>query len=78
VGGEELSGDWRPTLLAVGLMLAFLVISVTPSLRTLAALSPLEPRYLPLIVAALGAWLLLVRLFWRHRLIERFLGVGTE
>jgi len=78
VGGEELSGDRKPALLAVGLMLAFLVISVTPPLRTLAALSPLEPRYLPLIVAALVAWLFLVRSFWRGQLIERFLGMGTE
>jgi cation-transporting P-type ATPase E len=77
-GGEELSGDWKPTLLALGLMLAFLVISVTPSLRTLASLSPLEPRYLPLIVGALIGWLILVRLFWRWRLIERFLGVATD
>ena len=78
VGGEELSDDRKPALLAVGLMLAFLVISVTPPLRTLAALSPLEPRYLPLIVAALVAWLFLVRSFWRGQLIERFLGMGTE
>lgn len=77
VGGEELSDDRKPALLAVGLMLAFLVISVTPPLRTLAALSPLEPRYLPLIVAALVAWLFLVRSFWRGQLIERFLGMGT-
>jgi cation-transporting ATPase E len=78
VGGEELSGDWKPTLLAIGLMAAFLVISVTPSLRTVAALSPLEPRYLPLIAAALVVWLFLVRLAWRGRLIERFLGAPAE
>jgi cation-transporting ATPase E len=78
VGGAELRGDRKPTLLAVGLMLAFLVISVTPSLRTLAALSPLDPRYLPLIVAALAAWLFLVRWFWRGQLIERFLGVDVK
>jgi cation-transporting ATPase E len=77
VGSEDLSGDWKPTLLAVGLMLAFLLISVTPPLRTLAALSPLEPRDLALIVAALVVWLFLVRFFWRKQLIERFLGVGT-
>ncbi|HVC80279.1 MAG TPA: hypothetical protein VNL35_07255 [Chloroflexota bacterium] len=37
--------------------------------------SPLEPRYLPLIVVALAAWLFLVRFFWRGRLIEPYLGV---
>jgi cation-transporting ATPase E len=75
--GEPCTGDWKPTLLAVGLMLAFLVVSVTP-LRTLADLSPLEGHDLPLIAAALLVWLVLLRLVWRGRLIERFLGVGTE
>ncbi len=73
--GDKRSGDWKPTLLAVGLMLAFLVISDVPALRTLFALSSLEPRYIPLIIAALVVWLFLVRFFWRWRLIERFLGM---
>ncbi len=78
VGGEQLSGDRKPTVLAVGLMVTYLVISATPPLRTLFALSALEPRDLPLVVAALAVWLVLVRSFWRGRFIERFLGVGTD
>jgi hypothetical protein len=27
---------------------------------------------------ALAVWLVLVRLFWRRRLLERFLGVGEK
>jgi len=76
VGGAPLSGDRKPTALAVGLMVAYLVISAVPPLRTLFALSPLEPRYLPLVAVALVIWLLLVRSFWRGRFVERFLGVG--
>ena len=70
------SDDWRPTLLSAGLMATFIVISEVPPLRTLAALSPLQPRDMPLIVVALGAWLFLVRWCWRGALIERFLGLG--
>lgn len=76
VGGAPLSGDRKPAALAVGLMVAYLVISAVPPLRTLFALSPLEPRYLPLVAVALVIWLLLVRSFWRGRFVERFLGVG--
>jgi hypothetical protein len=64
-------------VLAVGLMLAFLVISTTP-LRTLADLSPLEEHDLPLIAAAVLVWLVLIQIFWRGHLIERFLGIGAK
>jgi cation-transporting ATPase E len=73
-----LSGDWRPTLLAIALMLAFLVISALPALRTAFALQPLERPYALLTIVALGIWLFLVRLFWRRRLLERFLGVSEK
>jgi cation-transporting ATPase E len=58
-------------------MVAFLITSATP-LRKLAGLSPLEEHDLPLIAVALLVWLVLLRLFWRERLIERFLGVATK
>jgi hypothetical protein len=57
-------------------MLTYLVISTVPPLRALFALSPLEPRYIPPIVAALAVWLFLVRLVWRGQFLERFLGLG--
>jgi cation-transporting ATPase E len=77
-GGDERSGDWRPTLLAVALMLAFLVIAAVPALRVVFALQPLERPYALLTIVALAAWLSLVRLFWRRRLLERFLGVDEK
>ncbi len=75
-GSEKLSGDRRPALLAVGLMVVFLLISTIRPLRTLFALSPLEPHYVPLIIVALVVWLLLLRLLWRRQLIERYLGLA--
>ncbi|MDB5075402.1 MAG: ATPase, P-type (transporting), superfamily, subfamily [Chloroflexi bacterium] len=77
-GGERLSGDWKPTLLAIGLMLAYLIISAVGPLRTLFALSPLGMPYIPLIIVAVVVWLFLVRIVWRARLIERFLGIGKS
>jgi cation-transporting ATPase E len=75
-GASPFRGERRPALLAVGLMLAYVVIASTPPLRTIAALSDLEPTDMPVILGSLLMWLLLVRLFWRGRLIERFLGLG--
>jgi hypothetical protein len=42
------------------------------------ALQPLERPYALLTIVALAAWLPLVRLCWRRRLLERFLGVSEK
>jgi len=77
-GGNRLSCDWRPTLLAVGMMGAFVVITLIPALRALFVLSPLGWRELLLIASALGAWLFAVRATWRLRLLGRYLGVSAS
>ncbi|MGH2391045.1 MAG: hypothetical protein ACRDIE_22845, partial [Chloroflexota bacterium] len=59
-----------------GLMVTYLLISTAAPLRMLFALSSLQPRYVPLIIAALLVWLFLMRLFWRKQLIERYLGLA--
>ncbi len=74
VGGDAYSGDWRPTLLAGGLLLAFVAVMALPPLRGFFALEPLTPLGVLAIVAAALAWLFLVRLVWRRRLLERFFG----
>jgi cation-transporting ATPase E len=76
-GGDVLSGDWRPTALAVGLFLAFVAIVSTPALRAFFALEPLEPVYVALVAAAVMVWMFAVRLSWRKRLIERFLELNA-
>jgi cation-transporting ATPase E len=75
VGGDAYSGDWRPTLLAGGLLLAFVAVMAVPALRGFFALEPLAPVDMLLVIAATLVWLVLVRLVWRHRLLERFFGV---
>ncbi len=76
VGGSQLSGDWRPTWLAIGLMAAMLICSLTPPLRTIFALSPLGLREYALLAVALILWLFTLRFTWRLHLLDRFLAVG--
>ena len=73
VGGSELSGDWRPTLLALGLLLMYLALI---SLRPISAFFSLVPLsltdYLFIAVVTL-IWGFILRWFWRTHLLERFL-----
>ncbi len=74
-GGDRLSGDWRPTLLAAVLLIAFGAISLAPDLRNVFSLVPLGWTHAGLVGVAVLVWLLLVRWTWRRRLLERFLGL---
>jgi cation-transporting P-type ATPase E len=76
VGGNPLSGDWRPTWLATGLLLVFVIISLVPGLRSLFLLSPLTVQEYALVLGMVVLWLLIVRWIWRARLLGRFLGVN--
>jgi cation-transporting ATPase E len=72
-GGDEYSGDWRPTLLGIALGGAFLFVLFVPSLRDFFQLTPLQLQDFAFIGAALLAWLLALRFIWRTRLLQRFL-----
>jgi cation-transporting ATPase E len=75
VGGEELSGDWRPTLLAGAMLLVFFVIVAVPPLRSAFEIMPVAPLWYALIALVALVCLLLLRAAWRGRWLERFLGV---
>lgn len=77
-GGDSLSGDWRPTILAAGLGIAFVLIMLVPELRAFFDLTPLEPVVAGLVIAALIVWFVLLRLIWRRRWMERWLGLGPS
>jgi cation-transporting ATPase E len=71
---QEKSPDRRPTLLAIGLALAFVVLVVVEPLGDIFALSTLPlPVWVILIVVA-GLWFVILRYVWHWRLIERFVG----
>jgi cation-transporting P-type ATPase E len=73
VGGSSLGGDWRPTLLALGLLVGYGVLLVIPPLRAFFELTVLDAHSYLLIGLAALTWLLVLRWIWRARLLERFL-----
>jgi cation-transporting ATPase E len=73
VGGDDLSGDRRPALLALGLLLFYVAILALPPLREFFELTPLRVWDYLLLGAVAVAWAFLVRLIWRTRLLERLL-----
>jgi cation-transporting ATPase E len=75
VGGDVLSGDWRPTLLAVGMLALFFVVTAVPPLRAFFELTPLRVWDYLLIAAVVVIWALLLRLIWRARAFERLLAL---
>ena len=75
VGGDEFSGDWRPTILAIVMLLVYLFIAVYEP-----ALAFFEMVDLPILafiaIAAITLiWMLLLRMAWRHHWLERFLQI---
>jgi cation-transporting ATPase E len=72
-GGDVLSGDWRPTLLALGMLVVYFVVTAVPPLRGFFELTPLRLWDYLLIAAVVVIWALLLRLIWRARIFERLL-----
>lgn len=78
VGGNKLSGDRRPTLLTLAMLVTFALITLIAPLRSWFMLSPLGPQEYALLALALAIWLSTVRLTWRKRLLSRYLSVGLD
>jgi cation-transporting P-type ATPase E len=74
-GGDELSGDWKPTILAVLLLIAFFVMMAVPFLRNIFAMSALTPFEWVLVIGTTLVWTFLARFAWRHNITARFLGI---
>ena len=72
-GGDVLSGDRRPTILAVLLLVAFAAILAVPPLRESFELAALAPTARAVLGLATAAWALLVRRVWRAHLLDRLL-----
>jgi cation-transporting ATPase E len=72
--GGEPSDDRRPTWLALGMLVALLVIAFVPVLSEFFDLRPISLLDILAVLAAAAVWVLLVRVAWKRRLLERFLG----
>jgi cation-transporting ATPase E len=78
VGGAPLSGDWRYTITALGLVSLFMTLVALPPFQRffeLASLSLLD--YIFLICVVLE-WCLIQRTLWRSHFFDRFLGVDLR
>ena len=75
VGGNLLSGDWRPTLMAIGLFAGYVILLFIPPLRGIFEIRTLPIGVYALIGVVAMVWALTLRLIWRKRLLERFLQV---
>jgi cation-transporting ATPase E len=75
VGGEPFSGDWRYAIAAVVLMLGMMLILLIPPIREFYELAPLSPRDLGFLIFVAFEWALILRLTWRIKFFDRFLGV---
>nr|NIN65998.1 haloacid dehalogenase [Anaerolineae bacterium]NIN96169.1 haloacid dehalogenase [Anaerolineae bacterium]NIQ78001.1 haloacid dehalogenase [Anaerolineae bacterium] len=65
VGGDVLSGDWRPTALALGMFGVYAVVLAVPPLRFFFELSLLRPLDYVVIAIVVAVWALLLRFIWR-------------
>jgi len=78
VGGDELSGDWRPAFLALGMLGLYLLTMALPSLRAFFELTPLPAWHWLLLAVAVLIWALLLRLIWRARVLEQLLALAPD
>lgn len=72
VGGDRLSGDWRPTYMAVGIAVIFVAILAIPSLSSLFDLAVLEWWEYLALAGITALWAVVCRWTWRTRLVDRF------
>jgi cation-transporting P-type ATPase E len=78
VGGDVLSGDRRPSILAVLMLIAFIVVKLHEPLRIFFELELLQVTDYLFLVTVAWIWAIMLRFIWRERLFERFLGVNFE
>lgn len=73
---EHVSRDWRPTVLAVGLSVAFIGILSVPALAAYFGLVPASVELYALMALVVPVWAILLRSAWRQRWLARFLRAG--
>jgi cation-transporting ATPase E len=71
--GTTHGGDWRPSVLALLLLVGYGLIVAMAPLREFFELAPLPAASYALVAGLAVAWALLLRFSWRARLLERSL-----
>jgi cation-transporting P-type ATPase E len=77
-GGDEVSGDWRPTFLAIGMFICLVLVNLIPSMRDVFELQVLPLQDYLFIGGIVLIWTILMRYVWRTRVFDRFLGLDAQ
>jgi cation-transporting ATPase E len=77
-GGNPVSGDWRPAILAGVLLVGLTVILTVPLGRAVFEISALPLFDVAAIVGVALLWALLLHFIWRSRALERVLGIAEQ
>jgi cation-transporting P-type ATPase E len=75
VGGEPYSGDWRYAIAAFVLAIGMLLVLTIPPVRDFYELAILSPRDIAFLFLVAFEWALILRLTWRSKFFDRFLGI---
>ncbi|NJL64976.1 MAG: HAD-IC family P-type ATPase [Methylacidiphilales bacterium] len=78
VGAEPLSKDWRYTIATLVLFVIFMLTLAIPPLRNFFELAPLTWQDCLFLVLVALEWCLILRVVWRTRFFNRFLGVDLN
>lgn len=77
-GWTHQSPDKRPTLLALGLLLIFVIVIITPDLSHYFALFPLGPGMAIILGIAIFLWVFALRTIWRTHLFDSFFTLSRD
>ncbi len=77
-GGDEVSGDWRPTIIAGLMFLTYVGLYIYEPTRVFFELSVLALVDYLFLATVTIFWALLMRYMWRASLFERFLGMTLD
>ena len=72
-GGDEYSGDWRPTIIAILLAITYIVIMLVPSLRYTFELTEFTRRDWIIVLAVVTLWTMIQRFLWRAKVFDKLL-----
>jgi cation-transporting ATPase E len=78
-GGDRLAGDWRPTILALGLFVVLLISPWVPVLNDFFSLGGLRQPVDALIIGSVTlVWMLVLRFTWKLKLFDRYFEVELQ
>lgn len=78
VAAEPLSGDWRYTIAALVLFIVFMLTLAIPPLRNFFELAPLSWQDCLFLVLVAFEWCFILRVVWRTKFFNRFLGIDLN